>query len=341
MANVTFAVRGNSLNARYSSGGATPGIFTATTAPSVVTTTATGLIGGAYIDLYKNNASRRALLYPGGKNFSTNPGISILVRCAFQDNASIQGLWQIGGPWSSLTPHQMYMFYVSSQLRIAIYDETGTAIGNGFGTPLDNYNMGSFTPTVGQYYDILVTSTGVAGSSSYNMYIDGNFFSSAQNASSIQNPRDLGLMTHISLGTIAFDVNAPYTYINEFVIFDGIVNPASVQLTSGTGALNGASRTAFVDCLAFDGTQSTDPGTTNVKAPTAYQINGVSLIGNEGISTDPGAGNVVQGITYLINGVSHTGTVGAVQNFLKEGIVAGPQYAATLIASNSPFVIKG
>lgn len=333
MANVTFAVRGNSLNALYSKSGSTPGLYNATTPPAVVTASQTGLIGGAYIDMYKNNASRRALLYPGQKNFSTNPGISILMRCAFVDNASIGGIWQIGGPWQTITPSGMYLFYVGGQFRIAMYDETGTAIGNGFGTGLDNYTIGFFTPTVGQYYDILMTSTGVASTTGYTLYVDGSIVGQAQEATSIQNPRDVGLMTHISIGTVAFDVNAPYIYVNEFVIFDGVVNPASVQLTSGLGALNGQSRTAFVQAAAFDGTVSTDPGILNVTKNLNYTINGNALVGNAPVSTDPGTFNVANGITYSINGVPLTGTLNSVTNILSGGTLKGQSLSATLTGS--------
>lgn len=311
MANVTFAVRGDSLNARFSKGGKTPGIFTATTAPSVVPASHAGLLGTAYIDLYQSNASRRALVYPGGKNFSTNPGISVLIRCAFQDNASLQGIWQIGGPWQSITPHQMYLFYVSNEIRIAIFDERGVPLGNGFGTPLENYTIGFFTPVVGQYHDIVVMSTGIGSSNGYNVYIDGNFIGQAGLGASIQNPRDLGLMTHIALGAVASDVNVPYTYVNEFVIFDGVVDPLNVALESGNGALSGVGRSSFVAAAAFDGQETVDPGVSNVRPGTNYEINGVAKVGALvlPVSTDPGVGNVLLGTAYEINDVPKVGTL--------------------------------
>ncbi len=331
MANLTFAVRGNQLPARYSSGGANPGLYSASTKPSVVTATQTGLIGPAYIDMYKGSLDRRALIYPGQKNFGTNPAISILIRCAFNDVVSTQGVWQIGGPWAGGTsPSLMYMYFDGTYIRLSIYDETGAAARNPFTSPLVDYAIGNFTPLLDRYRDIVLTSNGVASSGGLNVYVDGNLIGQAGYQGSIQSPRDNMIMNNISIGTVFATAPNASIFVNEFVIWDGVIDPLNVPLTSGNGALNGQSRTAFVDAAAFDALSSIDPGTTNVQAGTNYTIYGVPLVGNQGATVDPGTFNVASGVNYEILGVPKVGTLNAVTNILSAGTLKGQSTTATL-----------
>lgn len=79
--------------------------------------------------------------------------------------------------------------------------------------------------------------------------------------------------------------------LNEFVIWDTIIDPTSVACGGSNVSLNGSSRANFVDVTAFTG-DSTDPGIANVRSGTSYIINGSSLSGTAAIPT---AANVRSG----------------------------------------------
>lgn len=325
MANVTFSVRSDQFAARYSSAGAIPALFknyAPATGPTLVTATQTGLIGPSYIDVNAtdNGGGQCALWYPCRSNISTNPAISILYRAAFSNNSALQGCWCIGYVHSSntLEPNMIYLFLVSGQIRVAIYDGLSANL-------LDNYTIASWTPNVGQYYDIVVTSTGTTAANGFNVYVDASLVGSATLGSNVQTPVNNLLLNKISIGLIANDVNSSYAYVNEFVIWDDVINPSALGLV-------GQSRTQFVTCDAFDGTQNTNPGISNVKLNTTYKINGISFTGSLGPfgSTDPGSTNVANGVNYNINGTSLTGSLNSVTNVLQTASLVGQSLTGVL-----------
>jgi hypothetical protein len=274
-ANVAFAVRGDSLTARYAPGGATP-----VTLNRAVQTNAsgTGIIGAGYIDLDQSALVIQSLIYPGKGNIPTGNKFSVLLRCAL-GSAQFMGLWGLGcypqlgnsGAW-----------FDNGNLLTNYMENYSTA------ADLAN-NSQSWTPTLARYYDMVWTidmsSTGV---SNLKTYVDGVLLGSSSGAV-WPNPRNVNHLS-VMLGTTAF-VGASTTRIkvNEFVIWDDIIDP------TGTGLnLNGQARSSFVTCSVLDGSLYSDPGVANVKSNVVYNYAGVSetgTYGGGGGSAQPGIGS--------------------------------------------------
>lgn len=294
MASVTFAVRGNSLTARRSSGGSGVGNFGPSAKSSVVTPGATtGLIGTKYIDMYQSTYSTKTLFYNGGLNLSPNKTTSILMRCCFNVDA-LQGVFVIGSALSSLAPDKIYMYYNSSTLNVSINGDNGGEIGH--------FN-GSFAPTLGRFYDILLVTTGDTTTNGTVLYVDGSSIATATLTGTITTPRDLNLAGQICLGGITFDVNGATEFVNEFCIFDYVVDPANASLESGTGSLSGQSRTSFCLAPALDAQSYTDPGPLNV----------------------------ANGLSYVFQGVTETGSLANTTNNFVAATLVGQSLKATLV----------
>lgn len=260
MAAVAFAVRGDSLTARYAPGGATPGNINGV---SQVNASGTGIIGAGYLDL-SSTLAIRALAWPAAGNWPSSNKISVLTRAAIVgSNAASNGLFGLG--WHAQIGTCMTGFQSNTLYGDVEHLSTGADIG------LIN---GSWTPTLGQYYDIVylfdMTST-AAGS--LKIYVDGTLINDNANTGTWSTPRTNLSGYIINLGSNPAFLNTRIK-VNEFVIWDGIIDP-----TAGGLNLNGQSRSSFISCSAFDGTTNVDPGVANVRSGTAYTIGGNSLTG--------------------------------------------------------------
>ncbi len=298
MASVTFAVRGNSFAPLYSQvANYAPFATDQNLLPTIASGSQAGLIGSNYIDLFQNSYNSRSVIWSGGANISTNAAISILVRASFNENASLQGVFLLGGPYAvELCPAMIYMFFSGSSLNIGMNDECGNNL-------IANDGIGSFSPTTGVFYDIVFTTTGDTTTNGVNVYVNNSLLGSATLPSSLQNPRNVNLITNVVAGGATFDVAGSSMFLNEMVIWNGVINPGSVALTTGTGALSGASRTAFVQAAAFNGGSYSDPGITNV----------------------------LNGVNYTFAGVSETGTLGAITNVLTNATLVGQTLNGILV----------
>jgi hypothetical protein len=267
-ANVTFSVRGNSLSARYAPGGAANGNINGV---GLVSSAGTGVIGGSYIDMSSSFATK-GLYYAAQGNFpaTAKRKFSVLLRAALLGvGGSEYGLWaldfgqQIGTCGFGFQSN--FVFQVIESVT-SIAD-----IGS---------NNNAWTPTRGQFYDIVCTfdASNSTNPSGLQIFIDGvllnfnNLIGTWPNA-----VRDL-IGFNIALGTNIFG-GGTQMQVNEFVIWDDIIDPTNVILDSGPGSLNGQSRTSFVAAAAFDGSIYTDPGIANVRSGINYIQAGVNLTG--------------------------------------------------------------
>jgi hypothetical protein len=306
MAAIKFAIRGNSLNARYSSSGKTPGTYydNGGTPPVVVNTHLSGMIGNSYIDMYNpSNLPRHILIYPGFNNLWSGQPFSILMRFCFQSVSTANvALWSISTPTGE----------AQGQVRCLWNRDAATLqfdVNNNYGAGFSSGTF-SFSPTVGRFYDLVLTCTGVAGSTASNGWLDGVFKNAMAGSPSMptvyatpQNSITLSCVNGSTTGEI---------FMEEFVVWDYVIDPTAVLLESGTGSLSGNTRTSFVAVAAFDGLATVDPGASNVKIGTAYEINGVNETGTYTGSdrwSDPGVANVRSGTTYEANAVAVTGTL--------------------------------
>lgn len=325
-ASVIFSIRPESdLKAWRALGAAKAGVVSSA---AYASSADTGLIGPGIVDM-SSSSKAQGVYWDAERNFPSSNVLSVLWRGAIIGSNSVaNALWalnfcqQLGTIGSSFQDNTLYTDV-----------ESLTAITDIYATG------GVWTPTQGVYYDIVwLFSLTANGTNNVQVYVDGVLLyegDSTGNWGTI--PRNNVGYT-IGLGTGPY-VGATRTKVNEFVIWDGLIDPTNVPLASGNGSLNGAARTAFVDSTQFDGSSYSDPDPSNVlngvnytfagatktgnlvlptvdkvKLNTPYGQNGSQYLGTydfTGEWSDPGLANVLQGVVYLANGATLTGTLQA------------------------------
>jgi hypothetical protein len=271
----------------------------------------TGELGNSSINVDVTHGNGR-LGWAGYNNLPTaaqwvaNAGISILARVSFPVTST--GNWGIFdlGNWGLSGPGHMLLYLTGGQLEI---------IQAGFNTSNGIVFSAAASLSTNTIYDLVVLFDGTT----LKIYINNVLFTtqtSSQTWSAITFP-----WPSISMGAVSGVGSG--TYVNEFVVWSGVINPASVSCGGSNVALNGNSRTNFVDCNVFDGSVYTDPGAANVLNGTGYTFAGVSETGTL-TSTDPGVANVLSGVNYTINNAAKTGTyVVVATGNVKIGVVFG------------------
>lgn len=323
-----FAWRGNSLNPRFS-WGPKFGIPSASSSGNLPAIVSDGTaIGGSALSLDAGDAStqNRNMNFHGRiLGPSTSRKYSVLVRIKL-DSATYGGhigFWLLGVP-TSMTPSGFGLGRLSN-------GDCRTIAGDQLGVNRLNSNFTtSWSPTTAAWLDFLYTIDATLTTNNVKMYVDGSQLGSSLSFNATthwpDNPADY--INNLILGRVSWDVGTTFSRFNEVVIWDEIVNPASVALVGGTGALNGASRTEFVDVPEFDGSSYSDPGEGNVRLGTAYIFAGASksgtvvvpslantkvgVAGDGGVGlydgsdrwSDPGEDNVLFPIDYKANSLT-------------------------------------
>ena len=243
---ITFAARGDQLNARYAPEGATAETVGSGT-HAVVNSNQAGINGSTSIDMSGASATERPLLYLGGDNLPAGRAFSILMRLYFDDVATSQGLLTLGFGGRIEQFGIFLYFHSTNQIRFECNDESG----NNF----LNTGTTSFA-TISTWHDVVITFTGDTTANGNKIYLDGVLDDQA--TSTVTMPADMSAY-RASTGPIKMGYGGNDTYdlsryhLDELVIWDSVIDPTSVTLTSGLGSLNGASRTAYVDVAAQDG----------------------------------------------------------------------------------------
>lgn len=316
MATITLAVRGNSTNARYA-GGSSYG--TKMNSAYVTTVSDAGFLSGSYIAL--TDITRvKALLFNGMFNTPNSRSHSILLRFAPTYSglpATRRMLWSLSTGGSVLAYLELFHDPVAGNLSIIGKNESGA-----FTAP--TVNLGAWTTGVsGTLYDFLFVWDGTTSANGLKLYIDNVLLGSGGTATNALS----ATWDNKSWKSVAIGCGSNGTVsamkVDEFVIFDGAVNPASAPLVGGNGALNGASRTALIDCALFEGSSYSDPGIANVKTGTNYIYAGTTITGTYTGSdrwSDPGLANVKTGVTYLADAITTTGTYIAAERYSDPGI---------------------
>ena len=249
---IVFAARGDQLNARYAPGGATAETVGAGV-HAVVNTGQAGINGTTSIDMSGASAAERPLVYPGGANIPDTAAFSVLMRLYFDDVTTSQGLLTLGFGGRVEQFGYFVYFHSGNQIRF----ECNDAAGNNF------LNTGSTTfATISTWHDVVLTFTGDTTSNGSKIYLDGSL--DDQDTSSVTMPALSGYKASVGAIKVGYGGNDTYDdsrfHLDELVIWDEVIDPTSITLTSGAGSLNGASRTAYVDVGEQDGTSSGGSG---------------------------------------------------------------------------------
>jgi hypothetical protein len=300
---IVFAVRGDSFAARYSTGGKTGINFSGGYS---VAADAGALSGSTILAAANNNA--KILSWPARRNTPNGRSISVLVRLK---------TGYAGAPASSRPLFPILYSACARFMKIAVTHTvtsgnvtcvtSNESAGGGV-----NGSAGAWSPASGStFYDVVYTWDGTTTANAFKVYIDGvslgNLTASAAFSASITNE----WFQAIELGDGFQGIYQNATAYDEIVIWDTVIDPTSVALVSGTGSLNGASRTSLVDVASSDGSSYTDPGVANVKTGTAYTYAGASQTGTYDGSdrwTDPGESVVVSGVAYKANSTTNNKT---------------------------------
>lgn len=305
---ITFAVRGDSLDARYSSAGKAPGLYIQSAGTGPATQVDATAIGGNSLNFKPTGTAVKGAIYPGRENWTSNNSFSLVFRVKPNYSGApvnLMPLFSCGGPSDNIGGTVEFYHHTNGKFALRIKSENN-------GIPVNFLAGGgsaaTWSPVSGTWYDIVLTYDATLTTGAAKIYVDTTLHTTLDAAATYNNAvynslnRNRLLCASIALGFTDSAV-VPGFDLNEFAVDDTVINPSSVTLTSGSGSLNGASRTAFMDVAAFDGQNSTNPGAANVRASTAYTIYGVAYTGTLNL---PAEADVKTGVQY--DGATKTGT---------------------------------
>lgn len=168
---------------------------------------------------------------------------------------------------------------------------------------LNAQSFGAWSPTSGTWYDLVFRWDGTTTASAAKFDIDASSLGTATASAAFTSSWTNQYFTDISIGFTNAGNTINAGRIDEVVIWDSsLASLSSVGLVSGSGSLNGASRTSLVDVVSFDGASYTDPGVANVLSTVSYTYAGNSQTGTWVAAT---AANVKTGVSF---GNGSTGT---------------------------------
>lgn len=322
---IVFAVRGDSLTARYS-GGRNTGMAFGNTAPSVASDA--GAISGSSIQWQANN-NTKFVCWPGRSNTPNGRAITVLVR--FRPGytgtpATSQGIFSlIAG--SGKGPLIEMIHNNSGNVVVTARNETATLC-------LNAASFGAWSPTSGTWYDIVFRWDGTTTASAAKVDIDAVALGTATATAAFASGWTDQYFSEINIGTTNAGSTINGGRVEEFVIWDtSLSSLTSVGLVSGSGSLNGASRTSLVDVSSFNGSSYTDPGVANVLSTASYTYAGVS---NTGTYVVASAANVKTGVTFGVSSGS-TGTYDGSDRWTDPGeanVAEGVSYKANSTTNN-------
>jgi hypothetical protein len=294
-----FHVRGDNLNARYSRAGKTPGFHQSqNTVPDPVVTAdaGAGIFGGSVISL-AHATQQRAILWPGGRNWTENPSFSLLARFVprFSGIPSVnQGLIYIGEPHGN---YREGLYLVWNQTTGSF----GIHMRDKFGTNLHSANTAGVLTTAvsGTPFDFFISWDGTTNAGALKISIEGVEFETRTAGAGLAALRDLNRIACVMAGFgIGSSSGISNLDLNELAIWDS-VEPHVY-----------APRTGFLTSDSFDGASYSVPVAGDIKHGVAAINAGVALTGTyrgadlwETVPTD----KVDTGFQYLADGATLTG----------------------------------
>lgn len=241
---ITFAVRGDSLTPRYNAGSPSYGLSGTSNPASIADA---GAIGGYTLDLgVAATLTGHRVHYLGYDNVPNTQGFTCLMRFYLYDNTQTCALW-------SFASNGRAGNYGFAGFEVK-YDATNITVSMGDENSLSGISAATFAHgglSNATYYDLVVQFTGDTTADGCEVFLDGSSLGTATSTRSWSNPR-AKIYQGLGLGYINNGANT-YIRVNEFVMWEGVsIDPTSVTLTTGSGSLNGASRTAYVDVASYD-----------------------------------------------------------------------------------------
>lgn len=280
---IVFAVRGDSLTARYSTGYPE----SVSSVPSVITVTAdAGVLGGSRIDM-TNTGAFKCLTWDGAKNSGESRAFSILMRfkAAYTGTPAAARAYTSLGVGRVQTGPFLDFWHAQTTGNFMVYgkNEANQIVFN-------SASFGAVSPTLDDQHDLVFTWDGTTAADAANLYFDATLVGSATAGFDLNASWSSKYFGVIAVGAGLFGASNSSFSLVEYVIWDSVIDPTSVALTTGLGSLDGEARTAFVDVAAINGSDYTDPGVANVKLNETYTFAGVELTGEYAASGGSGGG---------------------------------------------------
>jgi hypothetical protein len=228
---IVFAVRGTSTTAYFAGGFPSP---TSIGTVSITSSTAAGVIGGSYINLDQGALGQHMLSYNGHLNLPATQQYSVLMRCAMSNTASAAQFFYFGMPCNALGNEARWG-------GAGVVPFTGL---DNAGNTLITQNQ-TVAAAQNQFYDFFWTCDFSQTTNNFLTWRDNTAISTASTgAARIAINPTLGSLLVLGAQNL-FGQSTTQLYLNEFVMWNTIMTPSTIALTSGTG-LNGSARTAFV-----------------------------------------------------------------------------------------------
>ena len=216
----------------YHAGGM--GVPTSVGTVSITSSTASGVIGGSYINLDQGALGQHALYYNGLSNIPATQQVSVLCRCATSTTASAAQMFYFGLPAN--IGGNLARFGGNGVIPYTTTDLTGSTI-----VTLNE----TLAAVQNQFYDFFWSCDFSLTTNNFIAWRDNTAVGTASTSvtRAIVTPQYGSIVALGSQNAAA--QSTTQLYLNEFVIWDTIINPTTVSLTTGSG-LNGSARTAFV-----------------------------------------------------------------------------------------------
>lgn len=291
---IVFAVRADNANfaARYSSNSTAVQTVMGTITHDVDATA----INGYNYNLAQSGSAGRCLAWPF-RGCLTTKEISVLLRAKISSTA-LQGFWQIGQACGH-NVNNMMLYTTSNLWALLAYSSTWN-----IGVKASTFSGGGNLVT-GAWCDIVITWDGTNAANALKLWIDGVNVTSETMTNQWVAPT---FHDTVSVGGVTTSTPFAHFVFEEFVIWNEVIDPTAVTLDSGSGSLNGPSRTSLVTVSALNGGSYTDPGEANVKSGESYTYAGAAKTGTYSASCDyPSEANVRNGTSF--GSGAYTGTL--------------------------------
>lgn len=195
---------------------------------------------------------------------------------------SLIGYYKLGIP-GDISVNNYTMYQNSSAYQMIMFNDAGSTIKNGSATA---------DPSINQWDDVCVTWDGTTTANKLMLWVNGVSTAFTASAAAPTTPK----FASFSIGGITAGVpNARYL-VEELAVWNSEILPTSVALESGTGSLNGPSRTSLIAGTAFNGGSNAGPGAANILSTASQTIAGVTTAGTYVIPSSIAV--VKTGITY-------------------------------------------
>jgi hypothetical protein len=236
-------------------------------------------IGGFKLNLYQGSVGTRYLGFIGKQNLPSSRVWSIHVGFSVPFSgspAANTGLFLAGSHVTTAPPCHISLYIATDgTIRMYMVNETGALMINNVAV------CPAFAFVANTRYDLVVTVTGDTTASGVKTYFDAVLKTSntAAQAWGAGAAYDNKRFDSIILGA-ANNLKTTQVYVQDVNIWNEIIDPTAVTLTTGSGSLNGNSRTAFVDSSAFEGGSYTQLSEANVANGVPFTYNGTAYTGS-------------------------------------------------------------